>query len=98
MRRRELVAAAALIAFRPAWAQERYRPLVAVLTPGVAESNIGALRAGLAELGYVEGQNITLVVRSANGDNDRLGALAVELVTLKPAVIVTNGGSAIRAV
>ena len=37
-------------------------------------------------------------MRSANGDNDRLGALAVELIALKPAVIVTNGGPAIRAV
>ena len=97
MRRRELIAAAALIAFRPAWAQERPPPLVAVLTPRASEST-GALRAGLAELGYVEGQNITLAVRSADGDNDRLSALAVELIALKPAVIVTNGGPAIRAV
>jgi putative tryptophan/tyrosine transport system substrate-binding protein len=60
--------------------------------------NVGALRRGLAELGYVDGQNITLTVRSADGDNDRLGALAAELIALKPAVIVTNGAPAIRAV
>ena len=99
MKRRQLVATAALFAFRPAWANERSPPLVAVLIPTrAAETNIGSLRAGLAELGYVEGQNITLVVRSADGDNSRLGTLAVELIALKPAVIVTNGGPAIRAV
>jgi ABC-type uncharacterized transport system substrate-binding protein len=59
---------------------------------------MGALRAGLAELGYVEGQNIRFAMRSADGDNDRLSPLAAELVALKPAVIVTNGGPAIRAV
>jgi putative ABC transport system substrate-binding protein len=59
---------------------------------------MGALRAGLAELGYVEGQNIRFAMRSADGDNDRLSPLATELVALKPAVIVTNGGPAIRAV
>lgn len=99
MRRRELLAAAALFPFRPVWAEERSHPLVAVLIPGVAaETNIGALRAGLVELGYVEGQSITLAVRSADGDNGRLGALAVELIALNPAVLVTNGGPAIRAI
>jgi putative ABC transport system substrate-binding protein len=98
VRRRDLVAAAALIAFRPALAEERAHPLVTFLSPRAAEMNVEALRRGLAELGYVEGQNITLTVRSADGDNDRLGALAAELIALKPAVIVTNGGPAIHAV
>jgi ABC-type uncharacterized transport system substrate-binding protein len=87
-----------LLAFRPARAEGQSPPLVAVLSPRAAEINIGALRAALAELGYVEGQNIRFAVRSADGDNDRLGSLAAELVALKPAVIVTNGGPAIRAV
>jgi putative tryptophan/tyrosine transport system substrate-binding protein len=99
IRRREFVVAAALIAFRPARAEEQSRPLVAVLIPGrAAETNIGALRAGLAELGYVDGQNIGFAVRSADSDNARLSALAAELIALKPAVIVTNGAPAIRAV
>ena len=87
-----------LIAFRPARAEEQSRQLVAVLSPRTAETNIGTLRAALAELGYVEGQNVRFAVRSADGDNDRLSSLAAELVALKPAVIVTNGGPAIRAV
>jgi putative ABC transport system substrate-binding protein len=87
-----------LLAFRPARAEEQSPRLVAVLSPRAAETNIGALRAALAELGYVEGQNIRFAVRSADGDNDRLSSLAAELVALKPAVIVTNGGPAIRAV
>jgi putative ABC transport system substrate-binding protein len=105
MKRRELlgVMGASVIAwspigFRPACAEEQAHPLVAFLSPRKAETNIEALRAGLAELGYVEGRNITLAVRSADGDNDRLSPLAAELVALKPAVIVTNGSPAIRAV
>ena len=45
-----------------------------------------------------EGQNIALEVRSTGGDNRRLPALAAELVSLKPDVIVTNSEPAIRAV
>jgi putative ABC transport system substrate-binding protein len=52
----------------------------------------------MLKVGYVEGQNIALVVRSAEGDNRRLPALAAELVALKPDVIVTNSEPAIRAV
>ena len=47
---------------------------------------------GLRELGYVEGKNILLDVRSSGGDNERLPGLATELVDLKPVVIVSNGG------
>ena len=46
----------------------------------------------------MEGQNIALEVRSAEGDNRRFPALAAELVSLKPDVIVTNSEPAIHAV
>ena len=72
-------------------------PLVAYLRPTTSEVHTGAFRRGLRELGYVEGQNITLEVRSAEGDNRRLPALAAELAALKPDVIVTNSEPAIRA-
>jgi putative ABC transport system substrate-binding protein len=72
-------------------------PLVAFLSPRISEGNIGAFRRGLHELGYVEGKNIAVEARSAEGDNRRLPALAAELVALKPDVIVTNGELAIRA-
>jgi putative tryptophan/tyrosine transport system substrate-binding protein len=79
-------------------AQQKAQPLVALLTPRTFDANIDAFRSGLRELGYVEGQNVALEVRSADGDYRRLPALAAELVALKPAVIVTNSDSAIRAV
>jgi putative ABC transport system substrate-binding protein len=53
-----------------------------------------ALRAGLRELGYVEGKNLAIEVRSAEGNYNRLPALAAELVGLKVAVVVTSGGKA----
>jgi putative ABC transport system substrate-binding protein len=101
MNRRELIAllGGASIAWRrSAGAQQRTLPLVAVLTPRTFAPNTEAFRRGLRELGYVEGQNIALEVRSAEGDYRRLPALAAELVALKPDVIVTNSDNAIRAV
>jgi putative ABC transport system substrate-binding protein len=59
--------------------------------------SLDGLRAGLQELGYVEGQNITIDARYAQGDVDRLPALAAELVAAKPDVIVTAGLQAARA-
>src|SRR5215510_5866790 len=56
-----------------------------------------AFRQGLRELGYVEGKNIIIEWRSAEGENDRLPALAAELVRLKVDVIVTAGPTQTRA-
>jgi putative tryptophan/tyrosine transport system substrate-binding protein len=50
------------------------------------------IRRALQELGYVEGQNISTVYRSAEGDTARLPGLAAELVKLKVDVIVVAGG------
>ena len=60
-------------------------------------TRIEAFRQGLRELGYVEGKNIVIEWRSANGKLDRLPALAAELVRLKVDIIVTGGGSTTRA-
>jgi ABC-type uncharacterized transport system substrate-binding protein len=57
-----------------------------------------ALRQGLREHGYVEGQNVVIEYRSAEGKLERLSELAVELVRLKVDVIVTQSTPAIRAV
>ncbi|HEY3304402.1 MAG TPA: ABC transporter substrate-binding protein [Candidatus Binatia bacterium] len=56
-----------------------------------------AFRQGLRELGYVEGKNIVIEWRSAEGKFDRLPALAAELVRLKVDVIVTGGSANTRA-
>ncbi len=57
-----------------------------------------ALRQGLRELGYVEGQNLVLEYRSAKGKRERIAEVAAELVRLKVDVIVTSGSPrAIRA-
>jgi putative tryptophan/tyrosine transport system substrate-binding protein len=57
-----------------------------------------AFRQGLRELGYVEGKNIVIEWRSAEGKADRLPALAAELVRLKVDVIVTSGPTVTGAV
>jgi len=54
-------------------------------------ARIEAFRQGLRELGYVEGKNIVIEYRSAEGKLDRLPALAAELVRLKVDIIVTGG-------
>ena len=60
--------------------------------------HVKSFRQGLRDLGYVEGRNITIEYRSAEGKLDRLAELAVELVRLKVDMIVTSSGQgAIRA-
>src|SRR6266542_7138775 len=56
-----------------------------------ASARVEAFRQGLRELGYVEGKNIVIEWRSADGKNDRLPALAAELVGLKVDIIVSSG-------
>jgi putative tryptophan/tyrosine transport system substrate-binding protein len=56
-----------------------------------------AFRQGLRDLGYVEGKNIALEYRFAAGQNERLPALAAELVHLPVDMIVTNSGAAAQA-
>jgi len=58
---------------------------------------VEAFRQGLHELGYVEGQNITIEYRWADGHPERLSSLATELVGLKVDVIVVGGGGPLEA-
>src|SRR5437870_9099597 len=55
---------------------------------------LAAVRQGLSETGYVEGQNLAIEYRGAEGRYDRLPALAAELVGRKVDLIVAGGGPA----
>jgi putative ABC transport system substrate-binding protein len=67
------------------------------VSPSNRSDRIEALRQGLRELGYVEGKNILIESRYAEGKLDRLPTLAAELVRLKVDVIVTSGPLPTRA-
>ncbi len=66
-------------------------------TGGRASLNAEALRQGLRKLSYVEGQNINIEYRWAEGNVERLSGLAAELVRLKVDIIFAAGGPAGRA-
>jgi putative tryptophan/tyrosine transport system substrate-binding protein len=69
-------------------------PRVGVLLFGTPESdpNVAALRAGLRDLGYVDGKNIALEYRFAEGKPERLAKLAVDLAQERPNLIFALGG------
>ena len=62
---------------------------------GAGGTYIQALREGLGELGYVEGQNLLLEIRSAEGRPNLLPGLAAEVLSTRPDVLVTAGSEAI---
>jgi putative ABC transport system substrate-binding protein len=90
-----------LVSFHPAEAQQPKKvPRIGFLSaasPSAIAVRIEAFRQGLRELGYVEGKNIVIEYRYAEGKLDRLPDLAAELVRLKVDVIVTAGGGATPA-
>jgi putative ABC transport system substrate-binding protein len=96
MRRRAftgLAAAGLLAAPFAAHAQRTANAVVGLLTPVTFDAEVlDSLRKGLGERGYIEGRNLTLVMRSAEGQLDRLPAMAAELVARKVSVIMGIGG------
>ncbi|HYF06370.1 MAG TPA: ABC transporter substrate-binding protein [Acetobacteraceae bacterium] len=71
-------------------------PLIGYLSPespAPYASRLRAFREGLAEAGYVEGQNVTMMFRWAEGRYDRLPALAADLASQPVSVIVATGGA-----
>jgi len=100
---RFLVLLALMVAPLAAEAQPATKPSrIGYLSPTFASEpdnrrRLGALREGLRDLGYVEGQNIIFETRWAEGEYGRLPDLAAELVNLKVDVIVTYAPPAIQA-
>jgi putative ABC transport system substrate-binding protein len=99
MRRREFLCAlgSAAIAWPEQARAQQPLPVVGYLgseTPALFASRLDAFRKGLAASGYVEGRNVTIEYRWAGGQNDRLPALAAELVRAKVTVIAAPGSLA----
>jgi putative tryptophan/tyrosine transport system substrate-binding protein len=99
MRRRELMLmlGGAMTVPRTLRAQQKPMPVIGILGAVSPEArgvqlNLAAFREGLAETGFVEGQNVVIEYRWAELHLDRLPALAAELVARKVDVIVTEGG------
>jgi putative tryptophan/tyrosine transport system substrate-binding protein len=81
--------------------QAKKIPRVGYLTAVSLSANaarIETFRQGLRELGYVEGKNIVIELRGADGKPDRLPALAAELVRLKVDIVVSGGPTVTRPV
>jgi putative ABC transport system substrate-binding protein len=98
MRRRELLLllGGAVTASHALRAEQKAMPVIGFLSSQSAEARaliLPALRDGLKEAGYVEGQNVAIEYRWAEGHYDRLPALAADLVGRKVDVIVTSGGN-----
>jgi len=72
--------------------------LLSALSPAVVSIWVEAFQRGLRDLGYVEGKNIIIEYRYADGNVDHLSQLAAELVRLKVDVIVTGGALTTRRV
>ena len=85
-----------LAAVDPAEAQQPKKvPRIGYLSktdPATESARAEAIRLALRELGYIEGQNIAIEYRYAEGKLDRLPELAAELVRLKVDIIVVAGG------
>jgi putative ABC transport system substrate-binding protein len=103
MRRREVITllggagASSLLRPRAAHAQQPALPTIGILYSGLTAQSaqlVAGFHQGLKEAGYVEGQNVAIEYRSAEGRFDLLPALAADLVRRQVAVLAALGGDA----
>jgi putative ABC transport system substrate-binding protein len=97
MRRRGLIGLAGGALAWPAGARAQQAPAVGPTIGLLSSQNfpdwmIMAVRKGLGETGYVEGRNLTILYRAAEGQTDRLPAMAAELVNSRVSVLFATGG------
>jgi putative tryptophan/tyrosine transport system substrate-binding protein len=100
VRRRELLALVGCAATLPplaGYAQQKPMPVIGYLTVTSVGAGAEAFRRGLGETGYVEGQNLTVEYRAAEGHYDRLPAMAADLVGRKVDLLAAGGPPAARA-
>jgi len=98
MRRRKFIA---LLSGAAAWpvvarAQQPAMPVIGCLNSAAAAPIahlLAAFRRGLGETGFIEGQNVAIEYRLAEGQYDRLPALAADLVNRRVSVIAVGGGT-----
>src|SRR5262249_29866572 len=100
MRRREFIGS--LIGTAVAWplaasAQQPAMPVIGFLHALSGTSYLDVLRQGLADRGFVEGRNVTIEYRWAEGHEERLPVLAKGIVSLAPNAIVVQGSPAVAA-
>src|SRR6266568_3780107 len=96
MTRRELILllGGAMTTAHTLCAQQKAMPVIGFLSlgsPGPSAPSVASFHQGLSETGYVEGHNVAIEYRWAEGRYDRLPALAVDLVGRKVDVIATFG-------
>ena len=96
MRRRDFIIGGAATWAFPALGQQSAIPVIGYLGPESPErfaSRVAAFREGLAEAGYVEGRNVAIEFRWADGQYSRLPALAADLATRQVNLIAAPGGA-----